>query len=222
MLKVKIIHQTWKNNDLENSPFKREWVDSWLENNPNYEYRFWSDADLQAFIEEEYPDFLDVYEEYDKPIKKPDAARYLILKRIGGIYADMDIACLKSFEPLLKDLDGRFMITTEGDPGQPWTFGNSLMACNPNPAFLENIENSFRKKRLLHVLESSACGFMTKRINEGRGNQIYSPESRLLFPWPWCDSNKHIYKNMSLEELKQIFPEAYCANFFCGSWLNQY
>jgi hypothetical protein len=221
MLKIKKIHQSYKSAD-DFGPFKKEWINSWEEKNPGYERVFWSDADTETFVKEEFPDFYDVWEDYDVSIKKWDSARYLILKRIGGVYADMDIACLKPFESLVKDLGDRFMITTEGDPGQPWTYGNSLMACNPNPQFLDEIEISFRKKRFLHVLESSACGFITKRINDGRKSQVYSPESKLLFPWAWCDPNKHIYKDMTLKEVEKLFPEAYCANFFTGSWLNQY
>lgn len=220
----KIIHQSYKTDDLNGTPFRSIWKESWLKENPTWERRFWSDEDTESFIAEEYPEFYrDVWLEYDVNIKKWDSARTLILKRIGGVYADMDFACLKPLDDLVKNLGNKFLITTEGDIGNPQTLGNSFMACEPNCPFLDTIEEDFKKARFKHVLSSSACGFMTKRAKEtGRGNQIYSPKSEWIFPLWWQDPRKPKYFNMPLEEIKKDFPESFAISFFTGSWLNQY
>lgn len=216
----RIIHQTYKNaNDL--GPFKQEWIDSWLDQNPTWERRFWSDNDIYEFIKEEYPDFVDVFEEYDQPIKRPDSWRYLCLKRIGGVYADMDFACLKPLDNLVKDIGDRFLIARENDPGSPETFGNSFMASAPEPKFLDGIEKGFRSKRHLPVLESSACKFITKWIAGGRQELVFEPEPHVLFPVWWNDDNKNKYSQAGLAKAREDFPNSYAITFWTHTWKDQ-
>lgn len=217
---TRIIHQSWKVSNLSGSPFKKEWQETW-QNQPGWEYRFWTDEDLLEFVREEFPDFLDVYEEYHQPIQRPDSARYLILKRIGGFYSDLDNIRLKDLNSLVENIGDRFMISKEADPAAPNTYGNSIMYSNPNPEFLDDIEKAFRKSRHRGVLDSSACRFITRRIEAGRAGQIYSPDSKLLFPCWWADPKKEIYQKMSIEELRLQFPEAYNFSYWTHSWKEQ-
>jgi len=93
----KIIHQTWHSpvyDSDKGSP------DSWRQHNPDWEYRFWTDADLEAFVRDEFPDFLELYQSYPKNVQRADLARYMLLYRFGGVYADMDTDCLGSFDVL--------------------------------------------------------------------------------------------------------------------------
>lgn len=93
----KIIHQT--------APTNKTWPESWIKCqeswktlHPDFEYRFWSDEDIDQYMKKSYPDFYhNVYTKYDKHIKRVDAVRYFILRDYGGIYADMDFMCLKRF-----------------------------------------------------------------------------------------------------------------------------
>lgn len=67
--------------------------ESWksLAKDQDLEYRFWSDQDLDDFVETNYPEFFSCcYSKYKRRIQKVDAARYMILHHYGGIYADMD------------------------------------------------------------------------------------------------------------------------------------
>jgi hypothetical protein len=59
----RIIHQTWKTYDAIPETF-RPWIESWIHLNPDWEYWFWSDDDIRAFIASAYPDYLDLYESY--------------------------------------------------------------------------------------------------------------------------------------------------------------
>ena len=68
---------------------------------PEWEYKLWTDADADAFIEREYPEFLDTFRNYPYPIQRADAIRYFVLDHYGGVYIDLDDGCNRPLEPLL-------------------------------------------------------------------------------------------------------------------------
>ncbi|MBL4806284.1 MAG: glycosyltransferase [Rhodobacteraceae bacterium] len=109
----KIIHQTWKNHDL---PVPRDLPESWQTLNPGWEYRFWTDEDLHAFVENEYPDMWPLYQIVEKPVQKADIARYLIMHKFGGVYADIDTRCVGKLD-ILED-ENRIIISEE--PLEHW------------------------------------------------------------------------------------------------------
>jgi hypothetical protein len=99
----KIIHQTWQNKNIPYQIYNKRWVDSWKKCNPDWEYRFWTDEDLRNLIKDKYNWFLPIFDAYPFNICRVDAARYFILYEYGGLYADLDFECLKSFDPLLSN-----------------------------------------------------------------------------------------------------------------------
>ncbi len=96
----RLIHQTWKSRDLP--PEFQALQCSWIDRNPGFEYRFWTDEDIGRFIAEEHPALLPVFHGYADPIARIDLARYLILRRFGGVYADLDFECLRPIDGLLE------------------------------------------------------------------------------------------------------------------------
>ena len=62
----KIIHQTWKTNNV---PEKcKEWVKSWKEKNPGWDYRLWTDEDNRNLIKEYFPKFLKIYDSFYRTV----------------------------------------------------------------------------------------------------------------------------------------------------------
>lgn len=76
---------------------------SWVELNPGWDYRLWTDEDLLTFMSEQRPDLLELYLSYSRPVQRADLARYAILQAYGGVYADIDTRCLAPLEPLIGD-----------------------------------------------------------------------------------------------------------------------
>lgn len=62
----------------------------------------WTDADSRQFIIDKYPWFLSIFDAYPYAIQRADAIRYFILHYYGGIYMDLDVGCLRRFDPLLR------------------------------------------------------------------------------------------------------------------------
>jgi hypothetical protein len=101
----KSIFQTWKSRTEFPENFDY-WRKTWIKYNPSYKYIVFDDNDNRKFIETNFPWFLARFDVYNKPIKKADAIRYFYLYLNGGIYADLDFECLKSFDSLFMENSG--------------------------------------------------------------------------------------------------------------------
>lgn len=95
----KIIHQQWKTEQIPQKFMK--WRAKWLQlyPEPEYKHMLWTDETGRELIEQHYPWFLETYDGYAHNINRADAARYFILHRYGGIYADLD------YEPMMNFYD---------------------------------------------------------------------------------------------------------------------
>lgn len=95
----KIIHQTYKTNEIPN-----EWKEGQKNCqilNPDYHYILWTDEMARDFIAEKYPWFLKTFDSYPYNIERADSIRYFILAHYGGIYIDLDDGCNRNLDPLL-------------------------------------------------------------------------------------------------------------------------
>jgi len=99
----KIIHQTAPADKTRWHSIWERCQNSWKHYFPEWEYRFWSDEDLDTFIKTKYVWFYPIYVSYPKQIFRVDAARYFILNEYGGLYADMDFECIQNFEHIFTE-----------------------------------------------------------------------------------------------------------------------
>jgi len=99
----KIIHQTAPADKSKWPEIWRKCQKKWKElfPAPKHEYKMWTDEDLDALMKNDFPEYYDMYKGYDQNIKRFDIARYFILYKYGGIYADMDYMCFKNFYDLM-------------------------------------------------------------------------------------------------------------------------
>lgn len=127
----KIIHQTAPADTTKWPPVWKSCQKSWKTYFPTYQYIMWTDEDLNDLIKTDFPEYWGMFKGYDKNIKRIDIARYFILHKYGGIYADMDYECFQNFENLIPQnkvsisespyiqneyLQNALMISPKGDP----------------------------------------------------------------------------------------------------------
>ncbi len=162
----RLVHQTWKDHDVPERFLEAQ--RSWREIHPGWEYRFWTDEDLADLVHERAPELSELYARYPEAIQRVDAARYVILREFGGLYADLDVWCLRSVEPLL-DSEVVLPRTT------PFGVSNQFMLAVPGHALLEHavasLPRAFEKwgrvwPRHLRVLTTTGPLFMTGRLRE--------------------------------------------------------
>lgn len=108
---------------------------TWREKFPDYEYKLWSDEDIDQFMKTRFPEFYPSFVGFRYQIQRVDAFRYFLLYDIGGIYVDMDYQCVQPFGHLLPN--GRVSIAE--NTHWPERFQNALMASPPKHPFWRHV-----------------------------------------------------------------------------------
>ncbi|MCX2584726.1 glycosyltransferase family 32 protein [Pedobacter sp. MR22-3] len=227
MLIPKIIHQTWKDNEIPAhfQPF----VDSWKNHHPDWEYHLWTDEMNEAFIRENYPDFLDIYRQYPSNIQKVDAIRYFILNKKGGLYVDLDFFCFKNIMPLLEDSDSVFGLEHEEHvvPHQKdFIISNALMASAPQSEFIGEVCKELYRQPLRYedkndmVLETTGP-FMLTRIYMAQSysrKQVKIVHSSDLYPLTKTELDGMEGLKTTDQRINQKLSAAYAIHCYWGSW----
>eukprot|EP00884_Botryococcus_braunii_P017341 jgi/Botrbrau1/4290/Bobra.0390s0030.1 len=96
----KLIHQTYKSSNVPKSvqPF----MQSWRRLNEDWEIRFYDDDACLDFVKREFPEYLDAYRGLPKHVERSDFFRYMVVLRLGGVYADIDTECRQPLNSLLR------------------------------------------------------------------------------------------------------------------------
>jgi hypothetical protein len=97
----RIIHQTWK---ADHVPDRfTAYAETWGRFNPDWQRILWTDRVLLGFVEQYYPELLEIFCSYPAAICRADAARYMLLHRFGGVYADIDAECIAPLSSLERE-----------------------------------------------------------------------------------------------------------------------
>lgn len=83
-------------------PMYEENLYLWKKFNPEYNYLFFSDNDMDEFIKNNYMDYYEFYSNLPKIIMKTDFFRLLAVYHYGGFYFDMDMRVTKNLDDLLE------------------------------------------------------------------------------------------------------------------------
>tara|TARA_R100000479_G_scaffold176476_1_gene131123 strand:+ start:7575 stop:8207 length:633 start_codon:yes stop_codon:yes gene_type:complete len=102
----KIIHQIFLDiglKPLKDRPDYLKNIELLKKNNPDWEHKLWDDKTLNKFVEMNYPEYLEIWNSFPHPFYKIDYSRYLLLKKYGGIYIDLDEENIKKFDDKILD-----------------------------------------------------------------------------------------------------------------------
>ena len=211
----RIIHQTWKNESLPRS--LKRFQKTWREHHRDWEYRLWTDADNRVFLQAHYEWFMPVYETYPEKIMQVDAVRYFILHHFGGVYADLDLECLRSIDSLLEDkqlilgCEPPQHLAEHGVAEGGRILCNAFMASVPDHPFWEHVMQVL-PARSDEVSPLSATGpfFLTKAYEAYADKQKISIESHeVLYP---------LGKGATARRSQRLPMQAYTVHHWSGSW----
>jgi len=93
----KIIIQIWITNEDDPKPVSNshiQYMEKVRNLNPDYQYLFFTNRDVEPFFRSNYPEYYDTYKSLPMFIQKVDFLRYLAIHHYGGFYFDVDIDIL--------------------------------------------------------------------------------------------------------------------------------
>jgi inositol phosphorylceramide mannosyltransferase catalytic subunit len=179
--------------------------------NPDFEYLFFDDSQVEQFIDVEFPQYRPVYNSFTARIQRYDFFRYLAVYRFGGFYFDTDVLLASGLEDMLEfgcvfpfeHLSiNRFL---REECGMDWEAGNYAFGAAAGHPFLEaiikncvraqqhpewpeamvkSIPRMFRSE--YSVLATTGPGLVSRTLAEypGACDQV-----KVLFPEDVCDQN---------------------------------
>jgi inositol phosphorylceramide mannosyltransferase catalytic subunit len=179
--------------------------------NPDFEYLFFDDAQVEEFIDAEFPQYRPVFDSFSVPIQRYDFFRYLAVYRFGGFYFDTDVFLASSLEGLLEfgcvfpfEHLSLYRFLCE-KYRMDWEIGNYAFGAGPGHPFLEaiirncvraqqhpewaeammkSIPRVFRDE--FFVLATTGPGLVSRTLAEYRGAR---DQVKVLFPEDVRDPN---------------------------------
>ncbi|MGQ9365932.1 glycosyltransferase [Azospirillum sp. A39] len=220
----RIIHQLWKGPDVPDR--FRAFQDGWRRHHPDWDYRLWTDADIAAFVAGAFPDLLGVFEGYAQPICRADLARYLILKRFGGLYADLDFECLKPVDGLIAgaslaiglEPESHLALGKAAARGMSKILCPSLIASAPEHGFWDHVLSHVRRHAgEADVLDATGPFLLTRAFDDYRGADPVT----LLAPASVYPADKEECwqgRLLDVERWEAVTRDAYALHHWDGTW----
>lgn len=223
----KIIHQLWKSKTVPSAFLY--WQESWKIMHPDFEYRLWTNQDIEYLIESESDQINELYYHYNKIICKMDLARYVILKKYGGLYVDIDFECLKPHHKLLAlnnfilgfEPSNHFKIANEKNNLSRTIACNAWMASVPNHPFWMHFLNHLSevKSKYTDVLDLTGPFALTRAISSYGSNKLTILPEASIYPVDKgaCWSGKV----QDLEFFEKQTRKSFALHHWVGTWFRE-
>jgi mannosyltransferase OCH1-like enzyme len=211
------IHQVWLGSEYPDK-YKRL-RDTWLDKNPDWEYRLWTDMDVENFGLEN----IDKFHSINNLGCKSDIFRYEILYKYGGLYIDTDFECLKSFN----DLTYLDFFSGTGHVEEPETF-NGLIACRPQHPLIRKLIDDLKvvqTNNFDQIMSLTGPKYFSQKVFEYFQK---NPEDKLIvFPTAFFYAFPAVYRHLVRNDNpysrglinQYISPnKSYCVHLWYTSW----
>ena len=198
----KIIHHIWLGNRLP--AIYRKYIDSWKEFHPDWQFRLWTDKDLNSFK------FVsgNAFWRSMNFGQRSDILRLEILYRYGGVYVDTDFLCLKPHDPFHHTCD--FYIGFFAS-----NMCNALLGSAPKHPIvrrcLEKIKNcshlSSEEKKIYTQTGPILLSHQVRDYinNGGQGAIAYPPT--YFYPFPTVQRHAYWLKGQQMKIVKPYLKE---------------
>lgn len=215
--------------------------------NSEYEYLFFGDSEVEDFVEQRFPQYLEVFQRFRYPIQRYDFFRYLAVYYYGGFYFDLDLLLASSLLPLLdygcvfpfeRLSVSRFL---RARLGMDWQVGNYAFGASAGHPFLDAVIKNCVKaqndpdwvKPMMRgsppligdeslVLNSTGPGLVSRTLAE---RQDIASIVTILFPEDVCDlrtwncfGDFGIHLMDSTWRANRSFLRAKLSDY-CGRWI---
>jgi FkbM family methyltransferase len=199
-----VLHRVWLGAPMAEAFW--QYGERWEELHPGWRFVTWSEKDL-AFLRNRAE-----FEAAEELSQKSNIARYEILLREGGVYADCDLEPLRNIEPLLI---GASLVVGEEQPGR---LNNAFVAAIPgHPALeyaVEQLPESFGSQLGELSPQRTGPAFWTRCVRRSAADRGFKPrvlKREVLYPYTYTQKNLQV----------RHFPEAYAVHHWAKSWVRK-
>lgn len=212
----KKIHQIWLGGKFPDK-YKRI-RDTWMAKNPDWEYRLWTDDDIDDFKLEN----IDKYNTIANLGSRSDIFRYEILYRYGGLYIDTDFECLSSFN----DLTYLDFFAGTGHVGIPEVY-NGLIACRPwHPLMRKLIDDIkvVKTNNFDQIISLTGPKYFSDNlfeyIKEHPGDKVVIFPTTFFYAFPAVYRQLVRTDNLQSQEIVNKFntDKSHCVHLWYTSW----
>lgn len=236
----KIIHQVWFSDKEPLPEVFKVLSDTWKHDYPDWKYILWNESNAEDFINEYYPQYKDLYNQFTYNIQRCDAIRYLFLYKMGGLYVDLDYESIRSIEPLIKERTCCFSEEPEKPaskhklfvPNLEHYFNNAMIFCMPNHPFMKKIIDSVFTN--LNNLQSvNQCEYVMQttgpwqimnlyaKLDNTEKQNVHIIPSKYVSPFTYEQSRRFLLGKEQSDELENCLQEAYAVHYFFASWTDE-
>ncbi len=173
----KIIHQIWMQGE-DNIPEKyNKNIESIKSIHKNWEYILWDEIKILKLISSN-KEWLDLYYKFVYLHQKIDFAKYIILYTFGGIYVDIDVELIKSFDSLINEFNNADIIVSKLNinsteslitTGYPESYNNGIIISKKRGEVIKKLIDT-----ILTSFYKSDLHFKVAYINSTTGPQIFT------------------------------------------------
>ena len=229
----KIIHQMWNTKEIPKEVIFC--TESWNRLNPDWKYMFWTNESMDLFVKENFPDIYYTYNAYNLIIMKADLFRLLVLYKLGGVYADLDVECIQSLDYLLNNYVKNAELAFSMDPvihskrlfRRNVLYNNFFVISQPGSEILFGIIKAIIAKGSSHVIEEviEVTGAITisDYIERGSfGDRDKLLDHKVVAPIVNVDSMivplRERGKSLKMILERKFFPETCVVHYWWHSW----
>ena len=222
----KVVHFIWLG-PRQYPPSSVENIRTWMAHNPDWIFKFWTDREREApckgmetIVFQEYPfsSLRACYETSENWGEKSDCLRFEILYNEGGVYADHDANCMRSFDGLHRAYDLYCGLEMPHLPtaGYTITIGNGVLGSRSNhPVIKQVIETIASRWKELEKKYEERDAFSRAEIVMQR---TYIALTLAMKDLAGKSPTKDIILPAAYFFAKQGVKPIYSKHFFANSW----
>lgn len=229
-----IIHQIWVSDSIPLPQIFIDMSNTWKRDYPSWEYKFWGKKEIDNFLKDNFPEFVDIFYKFPFDIQRLDAIRYLILYKIGGMYVDVDYESISNMSELFINKTCCFALEPKSHIYSlpklyEKVFNNALMLSVPGHPFMKKIiEKVFSRKTLSHetsnkdlcVMETTGPWMLVDmfyKMPKCEKDRVFLIPSEFVSPLDFWQISSFIEGNRT-HELESYIEKAYAVHYFFGMW----
>jgi len=205
----KTIWQTYKDPFDSLPQYAKDATQTWIDMNPDYQYKYMDDKEASSFILKEYgQEWYDIFINAPVGVMRGDIWRYLIINSYGGLYVDLDTICTKPLNEWLNN-NNEMVICLDDDNE---TFVQYAFAGSPNNYVLQIVIEYIKNK----IIFSNPTDKMF--IHHVTGTMAWSDGIKKAIKYKDYVNNSHdLFYNFEI--LNKLFKEK---NIYCHKDWNDF